>query len=97
MNTKLHVDNLTTATTENELRALFGLYGGVVSVHLPIDRATAHWRRLSNEVQMLLHDHPVNLRRQQAGQVPVNALWFWGGGALPVRNRRVEIAVGGVQ
>jgi hypothetical protein len=41
------------------------------------------WRRLTNEVQMLLHDHPFNRRRSAAGQAVVNTLWFWGGGSLP--------------
>jgi cold-inducible RNA-binding protein len=44
MNTKLHVDNLTTATTESELRALFGRHGEVVGVHLPMDRASGRSR-----------------------------------------------------
>ena len=44
MNTKLHVDNLTTATTENDLRTLFGLHGEVVGVHLPVDRASGRSR-----------------------------------------------------
>jgi hypothetical protein len=39
-------------------------------------------RRL-NEIQMFLHGHPVNERRQAAGQPAVNSVWLWGGGALP--------------
>ena len=30
-------------------------------------------RRLQNEVQMLLHQHPVNLAREARGELPVNA------------------------
>lgn len=41
------------------------------------------WRSLTNEAQITLHHHPVNARRLAAGLPPVNALWFWGGGALP--------------
>ena len=41
------------------------------------------WRALANEVQVVLHNHPWNARRAMAGKPPVNALWFWGGGALP--------------
>lgn len=40
-------------------------------------------RRLFNEVQIALHAHPVNAARVAAGKTPVNALWFWGAGALP--------------
>lgn len=35
-------------------------------------------RRLMTELQMLLHDHPVNQQRQRQGLLPVNALWFYG-------------------
>ena len=33
-----------------------------------------------NEVQMLLHEHPVNVARAARGEAPVNALWPWGYG-----------------
>lgn len=36
-----------------------------------------------NEIQMFLHRHPVNQRREGSGQPAVNSLWLWGGGALP--------------
>jgi hypothetical protein len=36
-------------------------------------------RKLQNEIQMLWHDHPVNLQRQQRGLKPINAFWLWGG------------------
>jgi hypothetical protein len=38
---------------------------------------------LANEIQMLLHAHPVNEAREARGELPINGLWFWGGGALP--------------
>ncbi len=40
------------------------------------------FQRLGNEIQMLLHDHPVNQSRELRGLPTVNALWFWGGGGL---------------
>lgn len=51
--------------------------------HLDGDGALRRWRRLFNEIQTELHAHPVNARRRAAGKPPVNAVWFWGGGALP--------------
>lgn len=39
--------------------------------------------RLMNELQMLLHTHPVNRARERRRQPIVNGLWLWGGGALP--------------
>lgn len=41
------------------------------------------WRRRLNEIQMLLHDHPVNQAREARGAMTVNGLWLWGGGRLP--------------
>jgi hypothetical protein len=39
--------------------------------------------RWLNEVQMFLHRHPLNERREAAGQPAINSLWLWGGGVLP--------------
>lgn len=38
-------------------------------------------RRLQAEVQMLLHDHPVNGERESRGLLPVNSFWLSGTGA----------------
>ncbi len=38
-------------------------------------------RRLAAEIEMWLHDAPLNLARARAGQLTVSALWLWGGGA----------------
>lgn len=38
-------------------------------------------RRLMNECQMLLHEHPVNVRRAAQGRRAANAVWLWGFGA----------------
>jgi hypothetical protein len=35
---------------------------------------------LANEIQMALHEHPVNEARERRGAPPVNAVWLWGGG-----------------
>jgi len=59
--------------------------GRPVAGFLPFADAAAPWRKLASEVQMLLHTHPVNLARVERGLPPVNALWFWGAGALPDR------------
>jgi hypothetical protein len=39
--------------------------------------------RWLNEVQMFLHCHRANARREAAGLPAVNSLWLWGGGSLP--------------
>lgn len=52
--------------------------------HLPQGDAGRRWRVLFNEAQVILHSHPVNAARRERGLMPINALWFWGAGALPM-------------
>lgn len=47
---------------------------------LPAGRDAARVRSLVNELQMLLHEHPVNGRRAAAGRATVNSVWLWGAG-----------------
>ena len=35
------------------------------------------WLQRQTEIQMWLHEHPVNQRRQAEGRLPINALWLW--------------------
>lgn len=57
--------------------------GDDYGVHLPYGDEGRRWRALLNEAQVILHNHPVNQARVSAGRAPANALWVWGGGALP--------------
>lgn len=41
------------------------------------------WRRIANELQMLLYTHPVNEAREARGALPANSVWLWGSGKLP--------------
>ena len=51
--------------------------------HLPQGSEGRRWRILQNDIQVLLHQHPLNAQRRAAGQPPVNSLWLWGAGTLP--------------
>ncbi|GLQ99644.1 phosphoglycerate mutase [Dyella mobilis] len=51
--------------------------------HLPQGEEGRRWRVLLNEVQVLLHQHPINAQRRTRGLPPVNTVWLWGAGALP--------------
>lgn len=51
--------------------------------HLPQGAEGRPWRILLNEVQVILHQHPLNAERRQRGLPPVNHLWLWGGSVLP--------------
>jgi hypothetical protein len=54
--------------------------GNNVRGMLPRGAEAAHWHRVFNEIQMLLHSHPANEAREVRGALPVNSLWLWGGG-----------------
>lgn len=55
---------------------------------LPGGDAGMTWRRALNEVQMLLHDHPVNEAREARGAASINSVWFWGAGPQQTLSRR---------
>lgn len=42
-------------------------------------------RNLMNEIQTVLHAHPVNRQREEDGRLSINSLWLWGSGKLPPR------------
>ena len=50
---------------------------------LPHGPDARRWHGRFNETQMLLHEHPVNQRRESRGEPAINSVWFWGGGRLP--------------
>lgn len=57
--------------------------GEDLSQHLPAGAAGRPWRILLNDIQVLLHQHPLNTQRRARGLAPVNSVWLWGGGRLP--------------
>lgn len=61
---------------------LSSLIGRPARELLPEGDAAKPWRRLMNELQMALHDHPVNQARQAKGQPAVTSLALWGAGSL---------------
>jgi hypothetical protein len=50
---------------------------------LPEHAEARHWRRILNEIQVALHNAPVNIRRRAKGKREINSVWFWGGGFMP--------------
>jgi len=56
--------------------------GRAVDARLPRGAEAIQWHALANELQMLLHDHPVNAARESRGEQAVNGVWFWGAGTL---------------
>ena len=58
---------------------------------LPDPRASRAWQRLLSEAQMLLHAHPVNTRREDAGLPTVNSLWLSGCGVAAVAGEAARL------
>lgn len=54
--------------------------GGCVELGLVAGPDAGKLQRTAMEIQMLLHEHPVNQAREARGAASVNALWLWGGG-----------------
>lgn len=62
---------------------LLSVLGKPVNPYVEQSREHLAWYRLINEMQMFLHQHSANTRRVEAGKLPINSLWCWGGGARP--------------
>jgi len=55
--------------------------GESLTQRLAGDQSGREWAALLNEIQILLHNHPVNQKRLAEGRSQANCLWPWGGGA----------------
>jgi hypothetical protein len=64
---------------------------------MPSGRDGARVRSLMNEIQMVLHEHPVNEQRARRQQPPINSVWLWGFGApFALRSLAAPAAESGV-
>ena len=70
-------------TMDVNTRLMSEVWGRDTRAYMPEGDDALALRLLINEAQMLLHEHPVNEAREAAGLLPVNSIWFSGGGALP--------------
>lgn len=57
--------------------------GRDVRDYLPKGKDAERWRGVLNEIQMLLHEHPINRAREEQGLLAINSLWLSGAGCLP--------------
>lgn len=64
-----------------------------IGARLPRGPHGATWRRWLSEMQMLLHEHPVNQSREAAGLAPVTGIWISSGGTLPVELAAAPVAL----
>lgn len=70
-------------TPPAQTHLLSEVVGRGITERLPYGANNTIWRGFFNEIQMVLHDHPLNLSREGRGEPSINATWFWGGGVLP--------------
>jgi hypothetical protein len=61
---------------------------------LPTGEDAPFWNHRVHEMQMALHEHPLNLARMASGQLPVNSYWPWGGGRFMKPARDMEAVWG---
>ena len=54
-----------------------------INDYFPHGAEEVFWRGILNEIQMILHEHPLNQAREERGELVLNGIWLWGGGALP--------------
>ncbi|MCW8922242.1 MAG: hypothetical protein OQK69_01240 [Gammaproteobacteria bacterium] len=85
LNISGHQNVSTTAVSEVISRNVYAF--------MPQGEDALFWKKIMNEVQMLLHQSPINEKRQQNGRLPVNGAWLWGEGKLPARTCTQEMAV----
>ncbi|MCP4333288.1 MAG: hypothetical protein GY785_11585 [Gammaproteobacteria bacterium] len=62
---------------------VLSVLGKAVNPFIEQSRQVLPWYRLLNEIQMYMHQHPVNVERMRQGRLPINSLWFWGAGERP--------------
>ena len=76
-----------------KFNALTDVAGQSVTDFLPQGADAVRWLSLWNEIQMSLHDCPVNQQREQDDKPSINSIWFWGqGGFNPTDNRWQHVA-----
>jgi hypothetical protein len=49
-----------------------------ISAFLPTGAGAMKWAKFTNEIQMLLFEHPVNLAREAKNLPAINSLWCYG-------------------
>jgi len=64
-------------------RPLAVVAGRMVRDFMPAGPDAGKWRRWQNEIEMLLHAHPVNAVREAAGKPRVHGVWLSEGGTMP--------------
>ena len=70
-----HNPNIQTHAPQEALNKAIGIY-------LPTGDGAIKWAAFTNELQMLLFEHPINQAREANGMPAINSLWCYGGGSV---------------
>ncbi len=62
---------------------VLSVLGKTITPYIEQSRQILPWYRLLNEIQMFMHQHPINDKRIRQGRLPINSLWLWGAGQRP--------------
>lgn len=65
--------------------------GEYLTPNLPRGADARLFMQRINEVQMLLHTHPVNQTRESEARPAINGLWLWGGGTLAASQAKLDL------
>jgi hypothetical protein len=57
-----------------------------ISAYLPTGDGAMQWAKFTNEIQMLLFEHPVNLVREAKKLPVINSIWCYGLGQIETKN-----------
>ncbi|MGB9079737.1 MAG: cofactor-independent phosphoglycerate mutase [Desulfuromonadaceae bacterium] len=57
--------------------------GKAILDSLPSGDGADMLNNIMNHSQMVLHSHPINVRRKEQGNPPANSVWLWGHGKTP--------------
>ncbi|MEI6703580.1 MAG: cofactor-independent phosphoglycerate mutase [Deltaproteobacteria bacterium] len=57
--------------------------GKAILDYLPRGDGADTLNNIMNHAQMVLHNHQVNTRRKEEGNLPANSVWLWGHGKTP--------------
>lgn len=53
-----------------------------ISAYLPTGEGATKWASVTNEIQMLLFEHPVNIAREAKRLPAINSVWCYGSGQI---------------
>lgn len=59
------------------------LTGKSVTAHVPRTAVAMPLMQITNAAQLLLKNHPVNIKRESSDQLAANSIWLWGQGKRP--------------